>query len=361
MGVSEGFVRFDKVDKTYDGSVLVVAGLDLEVRRGEFLTLLGPSGSGKTTTLMMLAGFETPTRGVITLEGKDITRVPPHKRGLGMVFQNYALFPHMTVAENLAFPLEVRGVPKAVIREKVARALAMVRLPQLGDRLPSQLSGGQQQRVALARALVFEPGLVLMDEPLGALDKQLREHMQYEIKQLHDQLGVTVVYVTHDQSEALTMSDRIAVFHEGRIQQIADPRTIYEHPDTAFVAQFIGENNRLEGTVERVADGMASVVVADGSKVIAEAGPGVAAGHRVLVSLRPERLRLNQPNGSAANNFSGRVLEVIYHGDHLRVRLNALGRDDFIVKAPVIGGEGLTVGSEVSISWREVDGRALPL
>ena len=159
MGVSEGFVRFDKVDKTYDGSVLVVAGLDLEVRRGEFLTLLGPSGSGKTTTLMMLAGFETPTRGVITLEGKDITRVPPHKRGLGMVFQNYALFPHMTVAENLAFPLEVRGVPKAVIREKVARALAMVRLPQLGDRLPSQLSGGQQQRVALARALVFEPVL----------------------------------------------------------------------------------------------------------------------------------------------------------------------------------------------------------
>jgi len=361
MGVSDSFVRFEKVDKTYDGSVLVVCGLDLEIRRGEFLTLLGPSGSGKTTTLMMLAGFETPTRGVITLEGADITRLPPHKRGLGMVFQNYALFPHMTVAENLAFPLQVRGVSKTAIREKVARALEMVRLPDLGNRLPSQLSGGQQQRVALARALVFEPLLVLMDEPLGALDKQLREHMQYEIKHLHDQLGVTVVYVTHDQGEALTMSDRIAVFNEGRIQQVGSPRSIYEHPDTAFVAQFIGENNRIEGTVEKVADGIAAVALRNGGTVLAEAGPGIATGGRALVSLRPERLRLGQVNGSAVNNFAGRVLEVIYHGDHLRVRLEALGRDDFIVKTPVLGSEGLTVGSEVPISWREVDGRALPL
>ncbi len=361
MGAFDSFVRFEKVDKTYDGSVLVVCGLDLEVRRGEFLTLLGPSGSGKTTTLMMLAGFETPTRGAITLEGADITRVPPHKRGLGLVFQNYALFPHMTVAENLAFPLQVRGVARSDVRDKVSRALEMVRLPDLGDRLPSQLSGGQQQRVALARALVFEPLLVLMDEPLGALDKQLREHMQYEIKQLHAQLGVTVVYVTHDQGEALTMSDRIAVFHEGRIQQVGDPRAIYDHPDTAFVARFIGENNRVEGTVQKIADGIAAVALDDGRTVLAEAGSGIVAGCRALVSLRPERLRLGDADCDKANRFAGRILEVIYHGDHLRVRLDALGRDDFIVKTPVLGSDGLSVGSEVPISWREVDGRALPL
>ena len=361
MGAPDSFVRFEGVDKTYDGSALVVSDLNLEVRRGEFLTLLGPSGSGKTTTLFMLAGFEMPTRGLITLDGADITSVPPHKRGLGMVFQNYALFPHMTVAENLAFPLQVRGVPRTAIRDKITRALEMVRLPDLGDRMPAQLSGGQQQRVALARALVFEPLLVLMDEPLGALDKQLREHMQYEIKQLHDQLGVTVVYVTHDQSEALTMSDRIAVFNEGRIQQIGEPRAVYDRPDTAFVAQFIGENNRLGGTVTRLADGIAAVALEDGSPLIAEAGPGVAVGERVLISLRPERLVLCSAADDAANRIEGRVLEVIYYGDHLRLRLDALGRDDFIVKTSVLGAEGLEVGADVRIGWREADGRALPL
>ncbi|HOV04672.1 MAG TPA: polyamine ABC transporter ATP-binding protein, partial [Kaistiaceae bacterium] len=268
-GGPECIVRFDKVDKSYDGRLLVVQGLDLDILRGEFLTLLGPSGSGKTTTLMMLAGFEAPTRGSILLEGADITRTPPHRRGLGMVFQNYALFPHMTVAENLAFPLEVRRVGRAETEAAVARALDMVRLTGYGERRPIQLSGGQQQRVALARALVFEPKLVLMDEPLGALDKQLREHMQYEIKHIHERLGVTVVYVTHDQEEALTMSDRVAVFNDGRIQQIDAPRTIYEHPDTAFVAQFIGENNRIEGKVAMISEGLAEVVLADGARVVA--------------------------------------------------------------------------------------------
>lgn len=361
MGAPASFVRFDKVDKTYDGSSLVVRALDLDVYRGEFLTLLGPSGSGKTTTLMMLAGFETPTRGMITLDGTDITRVPPHKRGLGLVFQNYALFPHMTVAENLAFPLQVRGVPKSSIREKVVRALEMVRLPDLGDRLPSQLSGGQQQRVALARALVFEPPLVLMDEPLGALDKQLREHMQYEIKHLHAQLGVTVIYVTHDQGEALTMSDRIAVFNEGRIQQVGNPRSIYDRPDTAFVAQFIGENNRLEGLVSRLTEGIASIELTDGSTVLAEAGPGISVGSAALVSLRPERLRIGNAGAESGNRLEARILEVIYHGDHLRLRLAALGRDDLIVKTPVLGADGLAVGSKVDIGWSESDGRALPL
>src|SRR5574343_650440 len=230
MSPTTPLVRFAGVQKTYDGLSLVVRSLDLDIQRGEFLSLLGPSGSGKTTTLMMLAGFESPTAGEILLDGAPITRTPPHKRNFGMVFQNYALFPHMSVADNVAYPLTVRKVPKAEIASRVAKALDMVQLGGKGERFPGQLSGGQQQRVALARALVFEPQLVLMDEPLGALDKQLREHMQMEIKHIHQRLGVTVVYVTHDQGEALTMSDRVAVFHQGEIQQIAPPRELYETP-----------------------------------------------------------------------------------------------------------------------------------
>ena len=228
-------VRFAGVQKTYDGQVLVVRGLDLDIHRGEFLTLLGPSGSGKTTTLMMLAGFESPTAGEILLDGRPITKTPPHKRNFGMVFQNYALFPHLTVGDNVAYPLTVRKLPKAEITRKVAKALAMVQLDGKADRYPAQLSGGQQQRVALARALVFDPQLVLMDEPLGALDKQLREHMQIELKELHKQLGVTFVYVTHDQGEALTMSDRVAVFNDGEIQQLAPVAEMYEAPSNRFV------------------------------------------------------------------------------------------------------------------------------
>ena len=225
------FVSFKGVQKSYDGESLVVKNLNLDIAAGEFLTMLGPSGSGKTTCLMMLAGFETATHGDIELGGRPINNIPPHKRGIGMVFQNYALFPHMTVGENLAFPLNVRNMPKAEVEEKVRSVLDMVQMMAFIDRKPAQLSGGQQQRIALARALVFSPELVLMDEPLGALDKQLREHMQYEIKHIHENLGVTVVYVTHDQSEALTMSNRIAVFDDGIIQQLADPVTLYEKPE----------------------------------------------------------------------------------------------------------------------------------
>lgn len=242
-----GFVRFDSVSKTYDGSNLIVESLDLSISKGEFLTMLGPSGSGKTTSLMMLAGFEQPTSGEIFLDGAPISHTPPQRRGIGMVFQNYALFPHMTVGENLAFPLQVRKMPKPEITTLVLRALETVQLSHLKNRKPGQLSGGQQQRVALARALIFEPSIVLMDEPLGALDKQLREHMQQEIRALHRSLGITMVYVTHDQSEALTMSDRVAVFGSGRIQQLASPEQLYESPQNAFVASFIGENNKLSG------------------------------------------------------------------------------------------------------------------
>ncbi|MEL6794436.1 MAG: ATP-binding cassette domain-containing protein, partial [Pseudomonadota bacterium] len=232
----DAFVSFERVQKSYDGESLVVKDLNLFIGKGEFLTMLGPSGSGKTTCLMMLAGFETATHGEIRLDGRPINNIPPHKRGIGMVFQNYALFPHMTIAENLAFPLQVRKMGKAEVEQKVQRALDMV---QMGDgtfhgRRPAQLSGGQQQRVALARALVFDAELVVMDEPLGALDKQLREHMQYEIKHIHENLGITVVYVTHDQSEALTMSDRIAVFNDGVIQQLAPPEDLYERPENSF-------------------------------------------------------------------------------------------------------------------------------
>ena len=247
MAKNNEFVKFDKVDKSYDGKILVVKDLNLDIAEGEFITMLGPSGSGKTTCLMMLAGFETPTNGEIYLDGNPISNIPPHKRGIGMVFQNYALFPHMTVYENLAFPLKVRKFSKDETDKKVEKALSMVSLSDFGSRMPAQLSGGQQQRVAVARALVFDPAVVLMDEPLGALDKNLRESMQYEIKHIHESIGVTVVYVTHDQSEALTMSNRIAVFNDGKVQQLSSPDKLYEEPVNSFVAEFIGENNTFQG------------------------------------------------------------------------------------------------------------------
>ncbi|SHM67657.1 ABC transporter ATP-binding protein [Phytopseudomonas punonensis] len=357
---SDILVSFRGVQKSYDGENLIVKDLNLDIRKGEFLTLLGPSGSGKTTSLMMLAGFETPTAGEITLAGKRLNNVPPHKRDIGMVFQNYALFPHMTVAENLAFPLSVRGMSKADVGEKVKRSLSMVQLDAFAGRYPAQLSGGQQQRVALARALVFEPQLVLMDEPLGALDKQLREHMQMEIKHIHQRLGVTVVYVTHDQSEALTMSDRVAVFHQGEIQQIAAPRDLYESPSNTFVAQFIGENNRFAGQlVERNGDNC-TVQLARGEKVQALAVNVGQPGDAVSLSIRPERIRLNNAAEGCDNRFSGRVSEFIYLGDHVRVRLEVCGKTDFFVKQPIAELDpGLAVGDVIPLGWQVEHVRAL--
>jgi putative spermidine/putrescine transport system ATP-binding protein len=353
-------VEFRKVYKTYDGETLVIKDLSFEVQRGEFLTLLGPSGSGKTTTLMMLAGFETPTSGDIRLSGRTITNVPPYERGIGMVFQNYALFPHMTVWENVAFPLEARGVGRADIETKVARALDMVQLEGFERRRPGQLSGGQQQRVSLARALVFDPALVLMDEPLGALDKQLREHMQIEIKHLHQKVGVTVVYVTHDQAEALTMSDRIVVFNDGEAQQIAAPQTLYEAPGNAFVAQFIGENNRFIGTVKEIADGLCRVGLASGEEMLALPVRVGAVGDRTTLSLRPERMVLDPPEGTLPNVFPARVEEVIYLGDSLRVRLDVCGNTDFVVRIANIHASPIpAVGDHIRVGWRIEDCRAL--
>ena len=355
--MTDVIVTFDKVSKSYDGRTLVVDGLDLALARGEFLTLLGPSGSGKTTTLMMLAGFEDPTSGTITLDGKRIDNVPAHKRGIGMVFQNYALFPHMTVAQNLAFPLEMHGVAKSDIEPRIKRALDMVRLPQLRDRKPAQLSGGQQQRVAVARALVYGPKLVLMDEPLGALDKQLREQMQLEIKHLHDELGVTVVYVTHDQSEALTMSDRIAVFHQGRIQQLARPSELYERPANAFVASFIGENNRFDGTLVARDGASCRVRLADGTELAATAGADLAPGAPVVLSLRPERVIIGAHDG--ANTLPAQMLEAIYLGDHCKLRLRVAGSDGFVAKVPA-ASVAWQRGDALTVSWPEQACLALP-
>jgi putative spermidine/putrescine transport system ATP-binding protein len=357
----DAFVVFDHIQKTYDGEILIVKDFHLGISQGEFLTLLGPSGSGKTTCLMMLAGFETPTGGEIRLGGKSISTLPPHKRGIGVVFQNYALFPHMTVAGNLAFPLEVRGLGKAEREARVLRTLEMVQMRAFADRRPAQLSGGQQQRIALARALVFEPELVLMDEPLGALDKQLREHLQVEIRGLHQQLGLTVVYVTHDQGEALTLSDRIVVLRDGAIQQIAEPETIYERPENSFVAQFIGENNTLDGVIETLAEGACTVRLANGALIAADPVNVTRAGERTRVSIRPERVVINPTaTDGRMQLLEAEVVEFTYMGDTLRTRLRVADDAQFVVKQRnVWNQQRLSPGARVHVGWRQEDCRAL--
>ena len=355
-----GFVRFENVQKSYDGEILVVKDLNLDIPQGEFLTMLGPSGSGKTTCLMMLAGFEPATHGEIYLNGQSINNVPPNKRGIGMVFQNYALFPHMSVAENLAFPLKVRNMNRSEIESKVQRALEMVELHAMGSHRPAQLSGGQQQRVAVARALVFDPELILMDEPLGALDKQLREQMQYEIKAIHENLGVTVVYVTHDQSEALTMSDRIAVFEDGIIQQLSTPNDLYERPQNSFVAQFIGENNKLNGTIKKVSGGFCTVDLDGGGTTKAAAINVGGVGSRTTISLRPERVEIDPAKGSVPNVVTGVIKELIYLGDHIRTRMQVADNPEFIVKVPnSANNKPLIAGKKVKVGWNSEDCRAL--
>ena len=344
-------VEFRAVKKTYDGENLVVKHLDLNIERGEFLTLLGPSGSGKTTCLMMLAGFEFPTGGEIRLDGKLLNKVPPHKRDIGMVFQNYALFPHMTVGQNIAYPLQVRKADAATRADKVKRALDMVQMGKFADRYPAQLSGGQQQRIALARALVFDPKLVLMDEPLGALDKQLRERMQLELKDLHHRLGVTFVYVTHDQSEALTMSDRVAVFDQGVIQQLARVDRLYECPENQFVAGFIGDNNRFQGTVETVDGGQCRLRLPDGSVLSGLNVHALPAGQAAVACIRPERIALVALDSPAANALPVTVTSLIYFGDHVRVRCGLKGQEDCFVKLtlsdPALAG--LSEGTQVKL------------
>ncbi|WDD90236.1 ABC transporter ATP-binding protein (plasmid) [Burkholderia sp. FERM BP-3421] len=350
---------FRGVDKTYDGKSHVVKRLDLDVYRGEFLTLLGPSGSGKTTCLMMLAGFEAPTGGEIWLDNVLINTVSPQKRDIGVVFQNYALFPHLTVEQNIQYPLTVRRIARDERAQRVHEALKMVRMEGLGKRYPAQLSGGQQQRVALARALVFTPRLVLMDEPLGALDKQLREKMQYELKSLHDALGITFIYVTHDQGEALTMSDRVAVFEAGRVQQLDTVEHLYEAPSSPFVASFIGDNNPLAGTVVGLDDRFCTLRLSDGSEMRGVKAGDLRVGAPATALIRPERLRLaNGRRDGVANRVNGEIQRLSYFGDHVRLYFSLADQRELFVKVPLgtpTPGP-LTPGSRL---WLEFDAEHL--
>ena len=344
------------VEKRFD-AVGAVRGISLTVGAGEFLTLLGPSGSGKTTTLMMIAGFETPTAGDIAIDGRSVVTLPPHKRHIGMVFQNYALFPHMTVAENIGFPLRQRGVDRAARARLVSESLELVRLPGYQQRYPRQLSGGQQQRVALARAIVFRPRLLLMDEPLGALDKQLREGLQLEMRRLHADLGITFIYVTHDQEEALTMSDRIAVMNEGRIVQLGTPEDLYDRPCDRFVASFIGESNFFIGMVRGSQDG---VVIADCGGTVLRALAGVSAtpGQPVTLTTRPERMRFAdaEPRMAGANRMWATVSQAVFAGERRRYMCRGDDGAAIVVKEPSSAVTRRRMeGERVELAWPVAD------
>ena len=301
--------------KTY-GPVVALEGASLELREGEFLTLLGPSGSGKTTMLMIIAGLTQPDSGEVWIDRRLATYTPSHRRDIGMVFQNYALFPHLTVYENIAFPLRMRKVSEATIEKEVRRVLDLIQLPDVGPRLPRALSGGQQQRIALARCIVYRPSIVLMDEPLGALDKKLRDQMKLEIKHLHTELGITVLYVTHDQEEAMIMSDRVCLMNDARIEQLGTPDELYFRPRTVFAADFLGESNILAATVVGVEGAWATLRAdaADGVTVRAPAEPGLAAGERVRFMVRPENVALLGPGESADNETAAALEEAILVG-----------------------------------------------
>lgn len=342
------------------GNFTAVDNANLKINSGEFFSFLGPSGCGKTTMLRCISGFSEPTEGKVLIGGKDMAGVGPNKRPTALIFQHLALFPLMTVAENIAFPLEVRGVSKKERRKKADELLEMIALPGIGDKKVSELSGGQKQRVAIARALAVEPDILLLDEPLSALDLKLRQHMRTELRAIQKRVGVTFIYITHDQGEALTMSDRVAVFHQGEIQQIAPPRDLYEAPHNTFVAQFIGENNRLAGElVSR--DGEECVVrLARGEEVRATAVNVGAVGEAVSLSIRPERIRLNGHSEACPNRFSGRIAEFIYLGDHVRIRMEVCGKSDFYVKQPVAELDPqLAVGDLVPLGWSVEHVRAL--
>lgn len=326
------FLRFANVQKSYDQKNLVVKDFNLNIPEGEFLTLLGPSGSGKTTVLMMMAGFESVTSGDILLSGEPITRTAPYKRNIGMVFQNYALFPHMSIAENLAYPLKIRKMSKTDIKERVDRYLDLIELKDFGGRPPAQLSGGQRQRVALARALIFNPSLVLMDEPLGALDKKLREQMQLEISRLHKKLGFTAIYVTHDQTEALTMSDRIAVFNNGVVQQCAAPEVLYEQPENAFVAEFIGENNFIFGMVKDVRGDVLEIEISTGEMIRARKVDECRIGSTCKVSIRPEKLFLVSEGSQDDNVITAKLLLRQYVGDYIRYYFELPDEKEIVIK-----------------------------
>jgi putative spermidine/putrescine transport system ATP-binding protein len=349
-----GYLRLREVVKSYDGKSNAVDGVSIDVSRGEFVTFLGPSGSGKTTTLLMIAGFETPSGGAIELDGHDLALSRPYERNIGMVFQNYALFPHMTARHNVTFPLRMRRFPRRDIKDRAEKMLALVGLQKFAERYPRELSGGQQQRVALARGLVFNPDVVLLDEPLGALDKNLREQMQVEIKRIHRELGITMIYVTHDQTEAMTMSDRVAVFNNGRIEQIGSPLDVYNRPASRFVAEFIGDSNIFGGRFDPARPG---TVELDGIGAVRVACQDAALGPVDLL-IRPERLR-PLGNGAAADNvFDMIVDEVINYGDSVL----AIGKTKGLplrARLPGLPPETLRRGEVVRLAWSAPDAHVL--
>jgi putative spermidine/putrescine transport system ATP-binding protein len=349
------YLRLREVVKSYDGRSNAVDRVSIDVERGEFVTFLGPSGSGKTTTLMMIAGFEAPTGGSIELGGHDLALSKPYERNIGMVFQNYALFPHMTAAKNVVFPLKMRRFPRKDMRARVQKMLELVGLGQFADRYPRELSGGQQQRVALARGLVFNPDVLLLDEPLGALDKNLRQQMQVEIKRIHREIGITMIYVTHDQTEAMTISDRLAVFRNGKVEQVGSPLDVYNRPVNRFVGEFIGDSNFFAGRVDPSRPywiELASI----GPVRVAKALP---AGD-VDLMIRPERLRpcAAGESGGAHNAFAMTVEDVINYGDSILV----LGRTHGLpLRARLMGGQTdpPTRGGTLHLAWAPQDAHVL--
>lgn len=347
-------LEMKNIQKFY-GPLHVVKDFDLHIQPGEFVTFLGPSGSGKTTALKMIAGFETPTSGDIFLGSRSIVDLPAYERGIGMVFQNYALFPHMTVAENVAFPLTVRKAPRQETAEKVGRALQLVQMEQYSGRYPNQLSGGQQQRIALARAIVFNPSILLMDEPLGALDRNLREHMKIEIMRIQKELNMTVVFVTHDQDEALTMSDRIAVINEGRLVQVDDSKSLYGKPKNRFVASFVGESNMIPCRVDRVDNGVGKLTVAGIAPGAAQLS-GQTDGAKAWLFVRPEHVEIGprSPAADAPNALDGVVENALFLGEMTRYLVRC-GDETITVKRQNRGQAHFAGGTPVTVSWKADD------
>src|SRR5262245_39757378 len=358
-GASGAKLHLRQLSKAF-GATKAVDQVSLDVPAGAFVSLLGPSGSGKTTTLNLIAGFLAPDAGDILLNERSIADVPPHKRNIGMVFQSYSLFPHMTVAQNVGFPLRMRGkLSREAARKRIAEMLALVQLGHLGERYPRQLSGGQQQRVAMARALVSHPRLLLMDEPLGALDKKLREQMQVEIKRIHRSVGTTVIYVTHDQTEALTMSDLVVVMHQARVAQVGTPRVLYEAPSNLFVADFLGDSNLLPATIVSTSGDDVIAEIGSGETIRTPRGAQVAAGDRVTVLIRPEDMSVRTEPAGAQPSLAGVVKDISYHGDTFKLDV-AVGGDALKVKVARENGAGMEPGQPVVLSWKAGAARILP-